>query len=82
MATTFLLFDGRARWGETDGAVVLVTADSVEEARRLSASFRDMDAVWFEYQRAGSVLFDGRMREDIGQLLLKAKAARANGTAG
>lgn len=69
----FLLFDGRARSGDTDAAAILDSAKNADEARRQSVSWKGTDAIWFEYKRAGIVLHDGRMRSDIGQFLLKAE---------
>ena len=72
----FLLYDGRARHCDTeDEAAILVAAETIEEARRLSASFQGTDAIWFEYKRTGCVLHEGRRRRDIGQFLLQTSKA-------
>ncbi len=65
MAKLFILFDGRAKDGDTDDAAVLVTARSEKEARRDSDHFKDYDAVWFEYDVKGKNLINEIMRSDI-----------------
>lgn len=48
--TEFILFDGRARvTGDTDDAIVMVVADSLEEARSYKGSYGE-DSIWFEYK--------------------------------
>jgi hypothetical protein len=46
----FILWDGRAKSGETDEATVLDTADTDEEARKSGLNeWHGYDAIWFEY---------------------------------
>ncbi len=45
----FILFDGRAKSGDTDEASVLDTAMNIYEARRAgNSTWRDYDAIWME----------------------------------
>ena len=45
----FILYDGRARGGETDDAAVLDTADTEKEARHLGKTgWKDHDAIWYQ----------------------------------
>ncbi len=49
---TFILYDGRARIGDTDDAGVIDTADSAKEARRLTRKeYEEYDYLWCEYDR-------------------------------
>lgn len=70
----FILYDGRAKFGDTDHAAVLVTASSEREAWRDSGTFRDYDAVWFEYDlvagETGQEAVNENVRPDIGKGLL------------
>jgi hypothetical protein len=76
MSKLFVLYDGRAKFMDTDDATVMDTAESVAEARATSENWRDHDAVWFEYnvQHEGDteVLHDETMRADIGKGILLA----------
>lgn len=49
-AKHFILFDGRAKAGDTDNAVIMDVADTEGEARRASKSWRDYDVIWYEYK--------------------------------
>lgn len=63
MSKRFLLYDGRARWGDTDRAAIFDTADTEAEARRAGREIWDrQDAVWFEYDHATGT---ERIREDL-----------------
>lgn len=45
----FMLYDGRARGGDTERAVVMDTAETEQEARREgNTTWRGHDAVWYE----------------------------------
>lgn len=67
-AKLFILFDGRARSGDTDDAAVITTADTEEEAEADSRyPWNGYSAVWFEYDIVGSDLVNERMRDDIGR---------------
>ncbi len=45
----FVLYDGRAKGGDPDDAMVLDTANSASEARKASGMLHEYDAVWYEY---------------------------------
>lgn len=46
----FILWDGRAKGGDTDDASVVDTADTEQEAREAGLTqWRGYDAIWFEY---------------------------------
>ena len=50
MPKQFILFDGRAKSGDTDDAAVLDTAEDEIEAREVGRSIHgNTDATWFEY---------------------------------
>jgi hypothetical protein len=73
----FILYDGRAKFGDTEDAAVLVTAPSEQEAWNDSrTNFKDVDAVWFEYDlvpasnKYGREATNEKMRPDIGKGLL------------
>lgn len=61
----FLLYDGRARSGDTDDAIVLDTATSEKECRRVSRSHRGEDAIWYEYSVNGEILTEIGPRYDL-----------------
>jgi hypothetical protein len=66
----YVLYDGRARGGNTERAAVIVTADSEGEALHISCSYRDYDAVWYEYDiPQQGVLTNERERYDLARLL-------------
>ena len=48
-ARIFVLFDARARSGDTDEAAVLDTAESEQEARSCKGDYPE-DSIWFEYE--------------------------------
>ncbi len=49
-AKVFVLYDGRAKGGDTDRASALSSASSEAEARREGAEeWKGYDACWFEY---------------------------------
>ena len=49
VSKVFILYDGRAKFGDTDDAAVLDTANSVSEAWQASRQcWRDIDAIWYE----------------------------------
>jgi len=65
-AKKFILFDGRAKSGDTDDASVMDTADSEQEARRNGARFwSGADAVWFEHDFVNGEAINERIRPDI-----------------
>ena len=71
MAKRFMLFDGRAKGGDTSRAAVLEVCDSEADARRVGRRWEDGDAVWFEYDlvrntRGGDdVAINELMRADL-----------------
>lgn len=71
MKKLFILYDGRAKSGDTDRASIYVTADSEKEAREDGQEPAWNDGVWYEYDRvpaergAGGMLKNERPRFDI-----------------
>jgi hypothetical protein len=63
----FLLYDGRAKTGNTDNALVMVCARSEEEVREDSKTFSGYDAIWFEYDTDadGKTLINEKARPDL-----------------
>ena len=49
----FVLFDGRARSGDTDDAAVLDTADSEAGAKSCKGDW-PKDSIWYEYRPSDS----------------------------
>ncbi len=68
--TQFILYDGRAKLQGDDAASVMCCADSEPEAWDDSETFRDHDAIWFEYDMVDGVAVNGRPRPDIGKWIL------------
>lgn len=68
--TVFILYDGRAKSGDTDRAIAMDTADSEEEAVEASFSHEEIDAVWYEYDLVDGVAVNERPRFDIGKGVL------------
>jgi hypothetical protein len=71
----FVLYDGRAKLGDTDDASVLCSAESEAEAWDDSKSFRDIDGVWYEYDLMDEgedypVARNEKQRPDIGKGIL------------
>jgi hypothetical protein len=66
MSTMFVLYDGRAKTGDTDDASVLDTADTEAEARCAGrTAWQDYDAIWYEYEQRGDRLMAGKARWDL-----------------
>ena len=64
----FLLFDGRAKVGLLDRAMVLDTADTEEEARAELApggTWEDQDAIWAEVPPNDASIEDEHLRWDL-----------------
>lgn len=67
----FMLYDGRAKSGDTESAAVMDTADTEAQARKAGKSdWRGYDAIWFESrvveQRAdGSQVVEETPRWDL-----------------
>ncbi len=65
----FILYDGRAKLpveGSTDDATVLDTADSESEARHEGrTTWKNHDAIWYEYDDDGKTLTNPRQRWDL-----------------
>jgi signal transduction histidine kinase len=70
MTKLFILYDGRAKSGDTDNAAVLCTARSEAEAIDDSCDFEDVDGIWFEYDVEGRTLVNEKKRLDIGNIWL------------
>lgn len=72
-STIFILYDGRAKYGDTDDATVLDTANSVHEAQRASRQcWKRVDAIWYEnkFDEKGEVATEVGPRPDIGKGIL------------
>lgn len=61
----FVLYDGRAKSGDTDDAAVLVAAHTEHQARTDSSDWSGWDAIWFEYDVVDGVSVNEKMRPDI-----------------
>lgn len=70
MAKLFVLYDGRARFGDTEDASIMTTAESEGEAIGESQDWEDVDGIWYEYDVKGKTLVNETMRPDIGQGIL------------
>ena len=71
----FILYDGRAKSGDTDDAAVMDVADSVAEAWQASRQcWRNIDAIWYEnnFDDKGEVATEVGPRWDIGKGVLLA----------
>lgn len=69
----YILFDGRAKSGDSDDGAVLDTASSVNEAWQASRQcWRDVDAIWYEnvFDEKGEVATEVGPRPDIGKGIL------------
>ena len=63
---TFILYDGRAKDGNTDDASVLVVASSEEEAQEQGeTTWEGYDAIWFEYDNIKGWLKNEKARWDL-----------------
>jgi hypothetical protein len=66
MAKLYVLFDGRAKGGDTDGAVVMDTAEiELEAVWEGRGMWKGYDAVWYEYDVEGETLANEKMRPDL-----------------
>lgn len=68
----FILYDGRAKTGDTDVAQILDTAETEIEAREEGASRRGEDGIWYEYDvqapkdpSGTPILVNGKARWDL-----------------
>jgi hypothetical protein len=61
----FVLYDGRAKSGDTDDASVLITAHSEQEARKDGREWSGYDAIWYEYDVVKGVATNEKARWDI-----------------
>lgn len=63
----FILYDGRAKFGDTDDASIMDTAESEKEARKAGNSlWKGYDALWCEYECLdGKTLINEVKRYDI-----------------
>lgn len=69
----FILFDGRAKSGDTDRAAVMDTAETVHEAWSASRQcWEDVDAIWYEHiwDEVQSAYVEVAPRWDIGKGIL------------
>lgn len=66
MGKFFILYDGRAKFGSTDDASVLVVASSEKEAQAEGETTWDgYDAIWFEYDDNNGQLSNETARWDL-----------------
>ena len=66
MEKLFVLYDGRAKSGNTDRASVFVTASSEKEAQQDGRDPAWQDGIWYEYDcLPNGVITNGRPRWDI-----------------
>jgi hypothetical protein len=66
MQKLFILYDARAQSGDTDDALVLDTASTERECRRISADHAGEHALWYEYDdKNGQQLVNGKARYDL-----------------
>ena len=68
-AKLFVLYDGRARGGDTDPAAVLVSASSRESAILDCEHFKGYDAVWYEYDITNREMLNERLCVELNRLL-------------
>jgi hypothetical protein len=64
----FVLYDARARGGNTDDACVLVACNTEKEARQDSKLFMNQGAIWYQYdtdRKDNKTLINGKKRDDI-----------------
>jgi hypothetical protein len=61
----FVLYDGRAKSGDTDDAAVLVAAHTEHQARTDSSDWSGYDAIWFEYDVVDGEMVNEKPRPDI-----------------
>lgn len=64
MSKQFILYDGRAH-DDPDDAMVLDTASSEKEAKRISRQHEGEMALWYEYDVQGKNLLNGKPRYDL-----------------
>lgn len=58
----YLVYDGRAIGGDTDAAMVMVSCDSLKEARSYKGDFGN-DCVIYSYKIVGENLIEERFEE-------------------
>lgn len=64
MSKLYVLYDGRARLGETDDATAYTTERSEEECLRTADTY-GVDAIWYEYDEEGDQLVNETIRYDL-----------------
>lgn len=69
----YFVYDGRAAFGDTDRAIVLVTADSLEEAIEDRKYFGD--SVVYSYATGGKYLTDKRLEITLDGTVLSRMSA-------
>jgi hypothetical protein len=65
MARFFILYDARARDGDTLESSILCTAQSEVDIAVCNELFADQEAVWFEYDQHETALSNERRRADL-----------------
>lgn len=63
----FILYDGRAKSGNTDDAAVIVCVDSEREVRSYRDMLLDYDGIWYEYDMMNGKAANERRRDDLGE---------------
>lgn len=61
----YILYDKRARGGDTDDATILSTANSEGETHLDRRQKREFDGVWFEYDDVDGKLLNPKQRDDL-----------------
>lgn len=68
MSKLFVLYDGRAKSGDTDEAAIYITAASEEEAREDGKDSSWTDGIWYEYDVEKDTdpesVFDGQVTNE------------------
>ena len=64
-AKVFILYDGRAKLGNTDEASVYTVANSEAEARGEGNDDAWQDGIWYEYDAKGNDLINEKARFDL-----------------
>ena len=65
--TQFVIYDARALSGDTDDAVVMDTADSIEEVRKLK-DMHPADCAVYEYDLVGNMMENETLLGELGDV--------------
>jgi hypothetical protein len=61
----FVLYDGRAKSGDTDDATVIVTEPSANATKKDAFLKKDYDGIWYEYDVVNGELTNEKARWDL-----------------